>query len=48
MRIAGAGHLLFGIAGGALSYDGGRSEQALGAVLRWVPTSWFSLSTRSP
>ncbi|MEP7002526.1 MAG: hypothetical protein ABI969_18690 [bacterium] len=35
----------FGIAGGALSYEGGRSEQALGAVLRWVPTTWFSLST---
>jgi hypothetical protein len=36
---------LFGIAGGALSYEGGRSEQALGAVVRWVPTPWLSLST---
>ena len=35
---------LFGLAGGALSYDGGREEQALGAVLRWVPVRWFSLS----
>ncbi len=35
----------FGLAGGALSYDGGRSEQALGAVLRWLPVRWFSLST---
>lgn len=35
---------LFGLAGGALSYDGGRDEQALGAVLRWVPVRWFSLS----
>ena len=36
---------LFGIAGGALNYDGGRDERALGAVLRWVPVRWFSLST---
>lgn len=35
---------LFGLAGGALSYDGGREEQALGAVLRWVPVRWLSLS----
>ena len=35
---------LFGVAGGALSYDAGRSEQALGAVLRWVPVRWLSLS----
>ena len=41
-----AGHrFLFGLAGGALTYDGGRDEQALGAVFRWVPTPWFSLST---
>jgi hypothetical protein len=36
---------LFGVAGGALSYDAGRSEQALGVVLRWLPVRWFSLST---
>ena len=35
---------LFGVAGGALNYDAGRSEQALGAVMRWVPAPWFSLS----
>ena len=35
---------LFGVAGGALNYDAGRSEQALGAVMRWVPVPWFSLS----
>ena len=35
---------LFGVAGGALNYDAGRSEQALGAVMRWAPASWFSLS----
>lgn len=34
----------YGVASGALSYDGGRSEQALGAVLRWVPVSWLALS----
>src|SRR5215207_2338473 len=34
----------FGVAGGALSYEGGRQEQALGAVLRWVATPWISLS----
>lgn len=33
----------FGIAAGALSYEAGRDEQALGAVLRWAPTRWFSL-----
>ena len=33
----------FGIAAGALSYDAGRDEQALGAVLRWAPTPWFAL-----
>jgi hypothetical protein len=36
--------LEFGVAGGALSYEGGRQEQALGAVLRWVTTPWLSLS----
>lgn len=36
---------LFGLAGGGLSYDGGRTERALGAIVRWVPSSWFSLST---
>ena len=25
----------FGVAGGALSYEGGRQEQAVGAVMRW-------------
>jgi hypothetical protein len=34
----------FGVAGGALSYEGGRQEQAVGAVLRWVTTPWLSLS----
>ena len=34
----------FGVAGGALSYEGGRREQALGAVLRWVAKPWLSLS----
>ena len=36
--------ILFGLAAGALSYDGGRDEQAVGAVLRWVPVRWLSLS----
>jgi len=36
--------LEFGVAGGALSYEGGRQEQAVGAVLRWVTTPWLSLS----
>ena len=36
--------LEFGVAGGALSYEGGRQEQALGAVLRWITTPWLSLS----
>lgn len=36
--------LRIGIAGGALSYEGGRQEQALGAVVRWVATSWLSIS----
>ena len=39
------GHpFLFGLAGGALSYDAGRDERALGAIVRWVPSNWFSLS----
>src|SRR3979409_1929766 len=33
-----------GVASGALRYGGGRSEQALGAVIRWAPTRWLSLS----
>ena len=36
--------LEFGVAGGALSYEGGRQEQAFGAVLRWVTTPWLSFS----
>ncbi|HEX7978230.1 MAG TPA: hypothetical protein VF461_06485 [Gemmatimonadaceae bacterium] len=36
--------LEFGMAGGALSYEGGRQEQAIGAVLRWVTTPWLSFS----
>src|SRR5215207_3867855 len=36
--------LQFGLAGGALSYEGGRQEQALGAVLRWVALPGLSLS----
>ena len=36
--------LLFGVAGGALSYQGGREEQALGVVVRWVATPWLSLA----
>lgn len=36
--------LQVGVAGGALSYEGGREEQALGAVVRWVATPWLSLS----
>jgi hypothetical protein len=37
--------LQFGVATGALHYKEGRSEQALGALIRWAPTRWFSLST---
>jgi hypothetical protein len=33
-----------GVAAGALSYEGGREEQALGAVARWVATPWLSFS----
>src|SRR3954469_3666528 len=36
--------LEFGVAGGALSYQGGRQEQAVGAVLRWVTAPWLSFS----
>jgi hypothetical protein len=36
--------LQVGVAGGALSYAGGREEQALGAVVRLVATAWLSLS----
>ncbi|MFL5608803.1 MAG: hypothetical protein ACJ8AD_20270 [Gemmatimonadaceae bacterium] len=36
--------LQFGLATGALHYKEGRSEQALGALIRWAPTRWFSLS----
>src|SRR5437868_12002247 len=37
--------LMFGIAGGALSYQGGREEQAMGVVVRWATTPWLSLAT---
>ena len=36
--------LLFGVAGGTISYEGGRQEQALGVVVRWVATPWLSLA----
>ena len=36
--------LQVGVAAGALSYEGGREEQALGAVARWIATPWLSLS----
>jgi hypothetical protein len=36
--------LQVGVAGGALSYEGGRQEQALGAVVRWAARPWLSLS----
>ena len=36
--------LQYGLASGALSYPGGRTEQSLGVVLRWVPVQWLSLS----
>jgi hypothetical protein len=35
---------LFGVAGGALSYEGGRQEQSVGAVVRWVAAPWLSIS----
>ncbi|MDB4882489.1 MAG: hypothetical protein JWL95_1255 [Gemmatimonadetes bacterium] len=34
----------FGLAGGALEYQGGRREQALGAVVRWAATPWLSFA----
>ena len=34
----------FGVTSGALGYRDGRTEQALGAVGRWAPVRWFSLS----
>jgi hypothetical protein len=36
--------LQYGVAGGALQYDAGRSEQALGVVFRWLPVRYLSLS----
>ena len=36
--------LQVGVAGGALSYEGGRQEQALGAVVRWAAASWLAVS----
>jgi hypothetical protein len=33
-----------GLAGGALEYQGGRHEQALGAVVRWAATPWLSFA----
>lgn len=35
----------YGVAAGALQYGGGRTEQALGVILRWAPARWFSLSS---
>ena len=40
---SGATPITVGVAGGALSYQGGREEQALGAVVRWAPAAWLSL-----
>ena len=34
----------YGLAGGALQYGAGRSEQAIGAVFRWLPVQYLSLS----
>lgn len=36
--------LQYGVAAGALQYGAGRSEQALGAVFRWLPVRYLSLS----
>ncbi len=36
--------LQVGVAGGALSYEGGRQEQALGAVVRWAAAPWLAFS----
>src|SRR3954469_8819387 len=35
--------LQYGVAGGALQYGAGRSEQALGVVFRWLPVRYLSL-----
>lgn len=40
----GQARVQFGVAGGALQYSGGRTEQALGGVLRWIAQPWLSLS----
>lgn len=37
--------LQFGVLTGAFGYHDGRSEQSLGALVRWAPTRWFALST---
>lgn len=34
----------YGVASGALSYAGGRTEQSLGAIARWVPVPWIAFS----
>jgi hypothetical protein len=34
----------YGVAAGGLQYGSSRSEQVLGAIVRWVPVRWFSLS----
>ena len=36
--------LQYGVAVGALHYDAGRDEQALGMVFRWLPVQYLSLS----
>lgn len=36
--------LQYGVATGALHYGGGRSERALGVLIRWAPVRWFSLA----
>lgn len=36
--------LQYGVAAGALQYEAGRSEQALGVVFRWLPVRYLSLS----
>jgi hypothetical protein len=33
-----------GLAGGALHYGGGRTEQSLGVVIRWAPVRWFAIA----
>jgi len=37
--------LQLGVLTGALGYRDGRSEQDIGALVRWAPTRWFALST---